>query len=78
VKNRIRKVWEEIDLMHDLIYLEDRLKTSKDVDEGYRLSVVNIFLDCLEAFDRVFRNLRYPQRCNSGLTIFRVRSGVPE
>ena len=70
-------MWEESDLMYDLIDLEEILKTLKDVDEDcLRLSVVNIFVDCLKAFDRVFRNLRFPQRCSSGLTFFRDRRDV--
>ena len=36
-------MWEESDLIYDLIDLEEILKTSRDVDEDCRLSVVNIF-----------------------------------
>jgi len=43
VRNRIRMMWEESDLIYDLIDLEEILKTSRDVDEDCRLSVVNIF-----------------------------------
>jgi len=43
VRSRIRMMWEESDLMYDLTDLEEILKTSKDVDEDCRLSVVNIF-----------------------------------
>lgn len=71
-------MWEESDLMYELIDLEEILKTSEDVVEGCRLSVVNIFVDCLKAFDSVFRNLRFPQWCSSGLTFFRDRSRVTE
>lgn len=45
---RIRVMWEESDLMCDLIDLEEILKTSKDVNEDCRLSAVNIFVNCLE------------------------------
>jgi hypothetical protein len=54
--------------MYDLIYLEELLKTTKDVNEDYQLLDVNISVDCLEIFDRVFRNVWIPQRCSSGLT----------
>jgi len=64
--------------MYDLIDLKEILKNSKDVDEDFRLSVVNIFVDWLKAFERAFRNLRFPQRCNPRLTFFRDRSRVSE
>jgi len=62
--------------MYDLIELKEILKTSKYLDEDCRLSVVNVFMDCLKACERAFRYLRLPQRCNPGLTFFRVSSRV--
>ena len=45
-------MWEKSYLIYDLIDLEEIFKTSKDVVEDCRLSVVNIFVDCFKTFDR--------------------------